>query len=484
MNISIKNFKAISNLQKFELKPLTVLSGVNSAGKSSLLQLLLLLKQTAEIDSAKEPLYITGYYYKAKSFIDLLGGKNPTSSLHIGFEFNKSELQEFGEAYQQSLFDGFDDYTCSIGFEYGCENNDPVIRKFHLLYKTEVKEEYLKIEHEPKEIFVHTNSSYLLKMHSSFAEYKKTNSTIILVRYSSFFPVAVECAIETVNENILDSTGYPTISLLREVIIPNTDSIKSYLNEFFRRMHYIGPLRIEPKDSYESKPNVSEVGIRGENTAQLLENLRDEMIKCSIPVADGERTIFEEKTISLLAATNFWICEVFKMGKQIYSKENSDSYTIFLRSHNDIESTIKHVGFGVSQVLPVIVQGLLTERGGTLILEQPEIHLHPKLQSGLFDFLHSLILQGKKIIIETHSDHFITRLRRRIAEDESSNLQNQIGLTFIEPRNGELTFTKIKLDDLGVYNVFPEDFIDSPEKELKAILSAQIKKRKSKRQPE
>jgi predicted ATPase len=120
------------------------------------------------------------------------------------------------------------------------------------------------------------------------------------------------------------------------------------------------------------------------------------------------------------------------------------------------------------------------KKGDTLILEQPEIHLHPKIQSSLFDFLYSLTLEGKNFIVETHSDHFITRLRRRVAEDKSSQLLNQVNLTFIEKEKKGLTFKKVKLDDLGVYEIFPEDFIENPEKELMALLDAQMKKRKLK----
>jgi predicted ATPase len=147
---------------------------------------------------------------------------------------------------------------------------------------------------------------------------------------------------------------------------------------------------------------------------------------------------------------------------------------------SDLEITIKHVGFGVSQILPIIVQGLIMPPGGTLVLEQPEIHLHPKIQSLLFDFLYSLILQGKNIIIETHSDHFITRMRRRVAEDDESALKDKIKLTFVEQGTTDLIFKSLTLDEYGILNIFPDDFIEMPELELEAIVKAQMKKRISK----
>jgi len=117
------------------------------------------------------------------------------------------------------------------------------------------------------------------------------------------------------------------------------------------------------------------------------------------------------------------MCDVFEIGIDIYSKKVGDSYVIILKNTNGNETTIKHVGFGISQILPIIVEGLRMSNTGTLILEQPEIHLHPKLQSLLFDFLYSLTLSGKTIIIETHSDHLITRMRRRIAEEVENKMK-------------------------------------------------------------
>lgn len=95
----------------------------------------------------------------------------------------------------------------------------------------------------------------------------------------------------------------------------------------------------------------------------------------------------------------------------------------------------------------------------------------------LFDFLYSLILQGKNVIIETHSDHFITRMRRRIAESKDSAHINNINLTFIEPNKGEVYFEMIELDDMGTTSYFPDDFIEQSNQEMKAIVKAQMKKR-------
>ncbi len=94
MKISIKNFKSIKELNGFEIKPFTILSGVNSSGKSSFIQLLLLLKQTIELDSSSRSLYIDGDLYKVREFKDLLYNKKLSNKLKISFRFDKEECSK------------------------------------------------------------------------------------------------------------------------------------------------------------------------------------------------------------------------------------------------------------------------------------------------------------------------------------------------------------------------------------------------------
>jgi predicted ATPase len=80
------------------------------------------------------------------------------------------------------------------------------------------------------------------------------------------------------------------------------------------------------------------------------------------------------------------------------------------------DANIADVGYGVSQVLPVLVQGMLMQPGGIYMVQQPEIHLHPDAQAGLADFFLYLASRGIRTIVETHSEYFLIRLRRRLAE--------------------------------------------------------------------
>ena len=92
MKISIENFKSIKSLQNFEIKPFTVLSGVNSSGKSSFIQLLLLLKQTIELDSSNQPFSLNGKLYNVREFKDVITDKDLKRTLKVSFEFSKSDI--------------------------------------------------------------------------------------------------------------------------------------------------------------------------------------------------------------------------------------------------------------------------------------------------------------------------------------------------------------------------------------------------------
>jgi predicted ATPase len=118
------------------------------------------------------------------------------------------------------------------------------------------------------------------------------------------------------------------------------------------------------------------------------------------------------------------------------------------------------------------------DKGNTLLLEQPEIHLHPNLQMQLSDYFISLALSGKNIIAETHSDHIINRLVRRIVEDEKYNLKDLIGIYFIKPSENGAIFEEIEIsDNKGITN-WPIDFFDQTANEQMKIMQAGIKKRK------
>lgn len=107
------------------------------------------------------------------------------------------------------------------------------------------------------------------------------------------------------------------------------------------------------------------------------------------------------------------------------------------------------VGYGVSQVLPIVVDCLRGEPGGIFLLQQPEVHLHPRAQAELGSFLGVLAKQqNKRFVIETHSDYLVDRIRMDI-RDKKGITPDDVALLYFERTNGEATIHRLELDDQG-----------------------------------
>ena len=142
------------------------------------------------------------------------------------------------------------------------------------------------------------------------------------------------------------------------------------------------------------------------------------------------------------------------------------------------EDTVENVGSGVNQVLPIITQ-LIISKGKMLLLEEVEQNLHPQAQANLADMIITFAKHGRKILVETHSDHLINRLRLRIVEntEEEKDIDILIYFTDIDEKNGT-NLIKMDLNENGEFitDKIPEGFFDQPQKDTIQILKALKKK--------
>lgn len=138
---------------------------------------------------------------------------------------------------------------------------------------------------------------------------------------------------------------------------------------------------------------------------------------------------------------------------------------LFINAQN-----ITDVGFGIGQILPILVYGLTLQKGETLVLEQPEIHLHPSLQMLLADFIIAIKKSGKRVILETHSDHIINRIVRRAVE--LSIDIDDILMLYIEKKNNLSQTKRISIDlNVGIGDA-PKGFFDQYASETDSIIQA------------
>jgi predicted ATPase len=126
-------------------------------------------------------------------------------------------------------------------------------------------------------------------------------------------------------------------------------------------------------------------------------------------------------------------------------------------------------GFGYSQVLPIIARGLLMGLGGTLVVEQPEVHLNPALQIRISEFFISLVRVGKQVVIETHSEHIVNYLRVRAAEDISGEISEASMILYIDSAHGLPSVYRLCVAEDGSIPDWPSGFFGEA-----ATLSARI----------
>ena len=145
------------------------------------------------------------------------------------------------------------------------------------------------------------------------------------------------------------------------------------------------------------------------------------------------------------------------------------------------EVRLTDVGFGVSQVLPVLILCYYAPEGSILILEQPEAHLHPKVQSELGDVLIDVVKNRNiQIILESHSEHLIHRLTRRIAEEEIS--ADDMALYSCQINEGVSEIEPLEMDEYGNISNWPQNFFGDDTGDLFAKAKAEIKRRKANKQ--
>ena len=277
---------------------------------------------------------------------------------------------------------------------------------------------------------------------------------------------------------VSDYTGEEQISrfLLMNVNNENENSIidayhwvrnfYDIFEEIIARLFFVGPIRENPKGLYsigfEQVPKY--VGPTGSNFASVL--LHENKEKSYILPYDEEEKMF------LWDALNEWASHLNIASAVTVAHATSFGIKVSVSDTQNKTADIMNVGIGTSQVLPVLITGLLSEENETLVFEQPELHLHPFSQSRLADFFVALIKRGRKIIIETHSEAFLLRMRYHILKENCD--KEAVSINFFQNKQG----TKVTSCNISGYgNIeYPDDFRDETQELLNDLITAALKK--------
>lgn len=250
------------------------------------------------------------------------------------------------------------------------------------------------------------------------------------------------------------------------------------------RLTYLNAERVGPRyNSDTSHTHYTHCGFKGENTARVInEN------------AKKQTKVILRKRLNDIKAPNFsiqldhWL-DYICPGISVTVNEISPFFAQITLRNNKKTSVAPNIGFGISYLLPILVDGLLAEKDSTLIVENPEAHLHPQAQSNLGFFLGQMAGSGVRIILETHSEHIVNGVRRAAMSDIGLN-HKDINIYFFDTKEiidkeshqpvKKLDYELITVDQYGNLSDFPIDFFDQARQDMHKIIQlARIKQARS-----
>jgi predicted ATPase len=273
---------------------------------------------------------------------------------------------------------------------------------------------------------------------------------------------------------------------LRSVNLPDDiREAENYLDYYFNTaINYLGPLRDEPKPIYPlpASPDLIYVGLKGEYTAAVLDLYKYRYVDFIPPTQLSEtESQAPAKPVSLQEAVTQWL-QYLGVAESVWTNDQGKlGHELRVKTPGvSREHDLTHAGVGLSQVLPILVTCLLSVVDSVLLIEQPELHLHPSVQSRLGDFFLSMALLGKQCVIETHSEYLINRLRFRIARAPQGHPTE--GLTkiyFVEKKGDSSVVREVNVNEYGSIQSWPEGFFDQSQSEAEEIIRAASDKRKA-----
>jgi energy-coupling factor transporter ATP-binding protein EcfA2 len=255
--------------------------------------------------------------------------------------------------------------------------------------------------------------------------------------------------------HLLDRSTYETYALFHSVL-------------------YLGPLRAKPQVMYSPGSGQPDLGPEGELAAAYLH--QNASARTQVPLPGGGH-----RAMPLGEGLNLWLEELGLADGAVTQDRGRLGIGLYVQPVGRQQQVdLTSVGVGVSQALPVVLLCLLARPGSVILLEQPELHLHPAMQLRLADFLLACAGTGRQIIVETHSEHLINRLRYHVAADETSQTAETVRLLFAEQEGGETVYRISDINELGgLENDWPKGFLDVAAEESSRLLQQTLAKRRT-----
>lgn len=458
--LGFKNFKAWQDFGPVPFAPLTVLFGANSSGKSSVAQMLLMLKQTAESSDRKLVLNTGGPLAAVDlgNFYEMVYEHDEKRKIEVDLTWSLAEPLILQDSYAQKEYQGRSvRFETSVGL---------------------IGEPAAPAVHEMKYTLGHLDEEGIV---AGMRRTDKKGAPYELIQdgYRFVFNQGRKWPLT----GPVKCYGFPDAV----VNYFQNGEVVRFLNlgfeRLFQQIYYLGPLRERFQRQYSWTGETPEhVGWKGEATVPAL-------------LAGKNRTYNRGKGSPRRPLNEFVALWLKQMGliesfevKAVAPRRRE--YEVLVRTPGARKPVnITDVGFGVSQFLPVLVQCLYAPANSIVVIEQPEIHLHPGAQAWLADFFIEVIRgwgdgsqRNVQIIIESHSEHFLRRLQRRIAE--KSFTKDEVAAYFFRPGTNGARLDPLDVDIFGNIRNWPEKFFGDTMEDAVAMTEAQMERMKHGERPQ
>jgi predicted ATPase len=485
-SISISNFKCFKNKISVNISDLTLISGLNNSGKSTIYQMLLLLKQSTteyikKIDKYSPNLKLNGHILQLGNPNEIINQLEnelvfeidfyEPIKIKIAYKLNATNISDHEENSKSFLTLSEANIEYSDSFLLFKRTNDKYFIKAHISLSFDNSDlqdyffSYLKEKCHQKNI-ADSYTEFL----ANTVEFDDIENIDFLDFIIMGFEVNLSYISRCVNEkyrpifSIEEFRNY----LIEKDFLEDSFRIRSslpinffqLLKNFTNRIYFILPYKGDPKRIY----------VETEYKNPLLVPTRNMGKKISYRFDENKKSIMVETVENAL---KYWISKIvididsFKVNAIV---EGLISETLIRENGKYIP--ISHVGFGISQILPLISTVLMTAEKSICIIDEPEAHLHPSLQSRLADFFIEMIKIDKKIIIETHSDYIVNRvLYYKMLEQDLD-----IEMLWVLKKGFESKIEPMKCDDLGYIINKPKGFLDENDIIIQALSEERSKR--------
>lgn len=246
-----------------------------------------------------------------------------------------------------------------------------------------------------------------------------------------------------------------------EVVSRNIYNMFSYKKNFF----YIPFDRIGVQDTFNKNlEQETRFGKKCEYAIGYLEAQKDEVEKNPI----AQELVKNKSNKTLLAQINYWLKDIVDATIETESID-SQRIKVHYKMADGIKHTPTNVGSGISYLISILVVCLSSARNSIILIENPEIHLHPKAQSKLMQFLYFIADSGRQLFVETHSDHIFNGVRAGLSTKEMDASKVNVNFVTCDEVDGT-EINKIKFDEIGsIVNPIP-DLFDQFELDLNRML--------------